>query len=349
MLRGDSRPVFHSITARVPASIANLGPGFDVHSIALTSPEIHVELTLAHSGSRILRVDGRYANEVTTDPQFHASARALDAVLDQFGRPEGYTLRIQVNIPPRKGLGLSGAEAVGAVLCADSALSLGLDRGGVARLAAKAEPSFHMDNVAASSLGGFNVITTAPLSENVKITTIKPPSDLGVIVLVPDIKKPSTQAARELLPQTVPTQKHIQAVGYASRIAAAFATGNVEAILESIPWDPLVEPSRADAGFYGEGIDSDFLKEEKKLLFEGFHVAETISGAGPSRALWYSISEERKACRKNKVGLVKPAIDTVTDRLKARGHRVIEVFVTRPSPRGARIIQSPQIRFDNAL
>ena len=347
MRRSDSRP--KSVMARAPASIANLGPGFDTHSIALKSPEIQIEFTLAPSGSRILQVEGAYAKEVTTDPQFHASAKALNAVFEQFRRPEGYILRIQVNIPPRKGLGLSGAEAVGAVLCADSAFGLGLSRETVARLAAKAEPQSHMDNVAASSLGGFNVITRTPLTEHVKITTISPPSDLGVVVLVPDINKPSTEAARELLPQTVSTQKYIQAIGYASRISAAFATGNVGAILETIPWDPLVEPVRADAGFYGTGIDSGFLKEEKELLIERFHVAETISGAGPSRALWYSIPEERKALGKNKIGLVKPAIDLVTDRLESHGHRVRKVFVTRPSPKGARIIRSAREPLDNAL
>lgn len=271
--------------AHVPASIANLGPGFDVHSIALRSPEIHLEFTLVPNGSRVLQVQGAYAKEVTTDPRYHASAKALNALFEQFGRSEGYALKIQVNIPPRKGLGLSGAEAVGAVLCADSAFRLGLTREEVARLAAKAEPQSHMDNVAASALGGFNVITPTPLSEHVKITTIKPPSDLGVVVLVPNIDKPSTEAARELLPQTVSTQKYVMAIGYASRISTAFATGNVVAILETIPWDPLVEPSRADAGFYGKGIDSSFLKEEKELLIERFHVAETICGAGPSRSL----------------------------------------------------------------
>jgi homoserine kinase len=216
---------------------------------------------------------------------------------------------------------------------------LGLTREEIAQLAAKAEPQSHMDNVTASALGGFNIITRMPLNEHVKITTIKPPRDLGVVVLVPDINKPSTQAGRILLPKIVPTQKYIQAIGYASGVSAAFATGDVSRILETIPWDPIVEPSRADAGFYGRGIDSTFLKEEKELLARKFHVAETISGAGPSRALWYSISEERKARRKNKTGLIKPATELVTNRLKSLGHQIRDVFDTSPSWSGARIVR----------
>jgi homoserine kinase len=129
-------------------------------------------------------------------------------------------------------------------------------------------------------------------------------------------------------------------MGYASRISSAFAAGNVDAILSTIPWDPLIEPNRADAGIYGKGIDSVFLKEEKKLLLEKFHVAETISGAGPSRALWYSISEEEKALKRDKAGIVNPAIGLVKDRLKSQGHQVLETFVTKPSTKGARIIYS---------
>ncbi len=327
------------IVARVPASIANLGTGFDCHSIALKSPEILVEFKVASSGTRILQVEGAYAKEPTSDTGFHASAKALNAVLEQFQRVEGYSLKVVVNIPPRKGLGLSGAEAVGAVLCADSAFRLGLTSEEVVELAAKAEPQFHMDNVTASALGGFNITTRLPLSERVRITTIKPPRDLGVTVLVPNINKPSTEAGRNLLPETISTQKYTQAIGYASVVSAAFAEGNVSRILETIPWDPMVEPSRADAGFYGQGIDSAFLKEEKELLTRRFHVAETISGAGPSRALWYSISEERKIRRKNRIGLIKPATDLVSDRFKSLGHQIREVFYTKPSPTGARIVR----------
>jgi len=74
------------------------------------------------------------------------------------------------------------------------------------------------------------------------------------------------------------------------------------------------------------------------MLLGKYHVAETISGAGPSRALWYSISEDHNRKRKNKVGVIQPAIALVTDRLRSVGYEVQEVFITKPSSRGATII-----------
>jgi len=326
--------------ASVPASIANMGPGFDVHAIALRSPRIEVELAKAPSGSRTVEVKGVYARETTTNPNLHASGRALDAVFKEFGEPRGYVLRIEVNIPPRVGLGLSGAEAVGAVLCASTGFHLGLSRKDVVRIAAEAEPMQHMDNVAASALGAFNIVTRTPCNKQREITTIMPPEDLGVAVVVPSIEKTSTEATREVLPVTVPRKHYVESMSFASRISVAFARGDVSALIETLPWDPVVEPARAAAGVYGNGINPNFLQEEKKLLIEKFHVAETISGAGPSRALWYSISEDRSKKTKDEAGLIKPAIELVSNRLASLGHSVRQVFVTKPSSKGAIIMHS---------
>lgn len=326
--------------AWVPASIANLGSGFDVHSVALQVPAIEIEFWPAPAGSRSISVTGPYSKDVTTDVRLHASSKALAAVQEQFEKPDGYALQVNVKVPPRKGLGLSGAEAVGAVLCADFAFHLGLSRKVVARLAAEAEPSRHIDNVAASALGGFNIITRSPTDGTADIATIPPPPNLGVCVVVPDIEKSSTEATRNCLPHTVPMNTHIESVGYASKASASFAARDVNAIIDTLSWDPVVEPARANAGVYGKGINAEFLLKEKQLLLGRFHVAETMSGAGPSRALWYSIAEDRRAKRKNKVGLIQPAIELVSNRLESVGHRVSTFILTKPTAKGATIVRS---------
>ena len=324
--------------ASIPASSANLGAGFDVVSIALVSPRIEIELQVAASGIRTIQVDGAYAAEVNTDPNLNAAGKALSAVSEKFGKPEGYVLRMRASIPPKKGLGLSGAEAVGAVLCADRIFKLGLKGWSLIHMAGKAEPSHHMDNVAASALGGFNIVTRNPVSAEQEITTIRPPQDLGIALLIPAIEKRSTEATRQLLPAAVPIHAHIQSMGSIARVSAAFAMCDVNAILETLPWDDIVEPTRADGAVYGRGVDSRFLQDEKKMLFDRFHVAETISGAGPSRALWYSISEDRMQQRKNRTGLIQPAIALVSDRLESLNYKVRKVFLTRPSTKGAIIL-----------
>jgi len=326
--------------AYVPASVANLGAGFDVHSIALREPSITVAFALGPSGYRKINVYGPYANDVTSDPSLHASSKALDALLERFRRPEGYSLRIKVSIPPRKGLGLSGAEAVGSVLCADRMFRLGLDIKDVLNSAAAAEPSRHMDNVAASALGGFNIISQGASGQQPEIVTLKPPADLGVGIVVPDIEKPSTEQIRKVLPQMVSREQYVKAMSYAARTSAAFASGDVNGIIKSIPWDPVIEPARADAGCYGKGIDADSLLKEKQMLLERYHVAETISGAGPSRALWYSLSEDRRARRRKQMSVIDGAIERVSMNLESAGHKVLEVYRTRPTARGAHVLSA---------
>jgi len=327
-----------SVRARVPASSANLGPGFDVFSLALESPYIEVELVSAPAGTRTIVVEGLHAGEIDTNPNLNSAGKALSAVAEVFGKPMGYALRMRGEIPPGKGLGRSGAEAVGVVLCAIKQFKLGLDALGLVKTAGKAEPGRHLDNVAASALGGFNIVTRSSVDGEDVITTISPPKDLGVAVLVPTVEKPSTEIARRLVPFQIQTTEHARAMGYAARISAAFARGDVRAILETLPWDGIVEPARANGGIYGAGIDATHLMREKRTLLKKLHVAETISGAGPSRALWYSISEDRSRRRQNKAGVIQPAIEFVTDGLRSFGYGVQKVFVTKPSTKGAMII-----------
>ena len=194
-----------------------------------------------------------------------------------------------------------------------------------------------MDNVAASALGGFNIISRTPVEEQ-QITTYRPPVDLGVALVVPDIEKASTEATRQALPEAVSRVQYVNAMGYVSKISAAFAAHDIKGIIEALPWDPTFEPARADAGCYGKGVDAQFLREEKETLLKEFHVAETISGAGPSRALWYSLSEDRRFRRKKQTGPIDTAVQVVSTGLRSLGHDIREVFVTRPSIDGATII-----------
>jgi homoserine kinase len=192
-----------------------------------------------------------------------------------------------------------------------------------------------MDNVAASAFGGFNIVTRTPMNQNAEITTIAPPEDLGIVLMIPNIHKPSTQAARGFLPSMVSRENYVQSISYASRLSAAFAHNDVDALLDTLPWDGVIEPARAAAGVYGKGVDPKFLHEEKRLLLKEFHVAETISGAGPARALWYSISEDQEGRRNGGEGLIKPAVELVTSRFERLGHTVRETLITRPSAKGA--------------
>lgn len=299
-------------------------------SMALQSPHLEMEFRPAPPGTETVHVVNNV--EVPVEP----AVKAFAALKAKFEGLQGFTLRVKTDIPARKGLGLSGATAVGFVVCANRYFKLGLNDRAIADFASKGEPSQHLDNVCASTFGGFN-IAARDLAGQVHITTISSPKDLGLAIVVPDIEKSSTEATRRLIPTQIPVGEHVRSSGYAARIAAALAVGDMKTLLGALPWDNVVEPARADGGAYGRGVDSRYLMEEKRILLECFHVAETVSGAGPSRALWYSLSEEAKRGRRNKVGGIGPAVDLVTERLRSLGHEVQAVFITNPSSKGAGI------------
>ena len=298
-------------------------------------PQLKMEVALRPKGTRVIELKGTYKNNSTSDPNINAAGKALDNLLSSFGKSDGYFVKINAEIPPRKGLGLSGAESVGAVLCASNLLDLKLDGRRIVEMAGAAEPSRHMDNVSASALGGFNIAYLNPTNKQVNFTTMQPPTDLGVALVVPNIEKKSTEETRHLVPSTVAKDKYIASMSYVSVISAAFSRKDVRSILETLPWDFVVESARADGGAYGKGITYVFLREEKQVLAERYHVAETISGAGPSRALWFSIREDAKMKKKNRLGLINPAIELVSERLESLGHKVEQIYVTKPSGRGA--------------
>lgn len=176
------------VRASVPTSTANIGLGFDVFSVALERPRIDVEFEPAPSGTRKIVVQGEYAAKVNIDPHMHPAGKALFALAAESGEPGGYVLRISSDLSPGKGLGVSGAVAVGAVFCANQSLGLRLDGLSLVNIAAKAEPEHHMDNACASAFGGFNIVARTPMEGSGAITVIPPPKDLGLAILVPDIE-----------------------------------------------------------------------------------------------------------------------------------------------------------------
>jgi len=319
------------VTARVPASTANLGVGFDVLSLALAEPHLLVTLERRPEGVAEVVNTGRYGAVVTKEPSEHAGARALSLLFEKRGVRSGYRLGVQVWIPPRKGLGLSGAEAVGAVVCANRMFGLGLSKDEVVEFAGAVEPGGHLDNVAASANGGFNIATRDPFTKKPRIYTFRPPSDLGVVMIIPDVEKASTAEARKAVPASVEGDAHVEMMSRIAAISAGFASGDADMILENIAWDIVVEPARANAGVYGKGFNYHMLMEERMRLYRECWVAETISGAGPSRALWYNVQRRRHLGK---------AIRYVSDRLGQLGHRVEGSIRTSPSLKGAQVIRT---------
>lgn len=322
------------VRVRVPASSANLGPGYDVFSVALKTPYLLVEAEKAEAGVVEVVNVGEYAGEVTDDPEKHAGARAARKLLSERAPGLGVSLRVDVSIPPRKGLGLSGAEAAGAVYAVNQLYNLGLDSVEMVYYAASAEPGGHLDNVAASLLGGFTIALNDSFLGRTVVKAVKPPEDLEFVVVVPDILKTSTEDARRAVPESLSRHHHVEAVGRAALATLSLCVSDPGLLIESVVYDPYVEVARADAGVYGRGLDGRLLMEEKRRILQLYHVAETVSGAGPSRLLWYRPSENRGPEGERPIDR---AVETVVDNLSSMGYRVHRIYYTSPSIHGCQI------------
>jgi len=322
------------VRVRVPASSANLGPGYDVFSVALENPHLIVEATAVEGGSVSIVNMGEHAGEVTDDPEKHAGARAARRLLSDRAPSKGVQIRVNVSIPPRKGLGLSGAEAAGAVYAVNYLYKLGLTPGELIQYAAYAEPGGHLDNVAASLLGGFTISLKDSLLGGTVFKTLRPPDDLGLTVIVPDVYKTSTEDARKAVPEQVSGRHLVEAVARSSLAAACLAASDVDLLLRCVLYDPYVELARADAGVYGRGVGRHTLLAEKLELYKRYHVVETISGAGPSRLLWYKLSENTGG---EGTRPVDRAVEIIRDNLASAGYRISRIYHTRPSTLGCQL------------
>jgi homoserine kinase len=200
----------------VPATSANLGPGFDALGLALTLHDEVEAVITDKPGARVI-VRGEGENELPSDAR-HLVAATMLATFDQLGgRPVGFSVTCYNSIPHARGLGSSSAAIIAGVLLARALVVGGdrrLDDAAVIRLAARVEG--HPDNVAPCQLGGVTIAWTEPGDPpQVRATRLSPAAGLAPRLFVPPHRF-LTSAARAALPGTVP---HADAAFGAARAA----------------------------------------------------------------------------------------------------------------------------------
>jgi homoserine kinase len=238
---------------RVPASSANLGPGFDAFAAALS---LHVELEVVETG--------RF--RVVTDLDIARDRRNLAVRAFETLHPaDRFEFRITSNVPLSGGLGTSAAALVAGLMAADSLFELDADLLG---LATRLEG--HPDNVAAALLGGFVMCVDG------QATRLEMPEGLEAVLVVPG-KSVRTARARAALPREVPMADAVFNLGHASLLAVGLATSNLELVARGLA-DRLHQPHRAH--LYPESADLAAKAQELGAL------GATISGAGPTVLVW---------------------------------------------------------------
>ena len=249
----------------VPATTANLGPGFDCLGMALALYQ-EIELTEIPHGLEIV-IDGEGAAELSHDAG-NLILRSAQRVFDRVGYvPPGLCLRSINRIPMMGGLGSSSAAIVGGLVAANQLTNNQLTSSQLLDLAIEIEG--HPDNVAPALLGGLVIVAAddnGPIVDRVDVP------DLTVVVINPDLRV-ATKTARRILPTQIP------------RADAIFNAGRVALVTLAL--------SRGDLDLLGRAMDDRLHQPLRKFLIIGYDMvlaaakaagaaAIAISGSGPS-------------------------------------------------------------------
>jgi homoserine kinase len=238
---------------RVPASSANLGPGFDVLAAALA---LHLEVEVQETGEFAVVTDLDVPRDRT------------NLVVRGFERlhpADAFEFRISSEIPLSGGLGSSAAAVVAGLLAADHVFELDADV-----LALAAELEGHPDNVAAALEGGFVVC------QGTRVHRFEPPMGLEAVLVVPS-DAVATGEARAALPASVPIADAVFNIAEAATLILGLAGADLDLIAAGLH-DRLHQPYRAH--LYARS--SELLDRAPTLGALG----ATISGAGPSVLVW---------------------------------------------------------------
>ena len=250
---------------RVPASSANLGPGFDVLAAALA---LHLEVEVLETG--------RFAVQT----ELHVPRDRSNLVVRAFERlhpADAFEFRLQSNIPLSGGFGSSAAAVLAGLLAADHLFELDADI-----LALAADLEGHADNAGAALEGGFVICDPAG------VVRFEPPLGLEAVLVVP-FEPVDTPAARAALSPSVPLHDAVFNVAAASKLLLGLARADWELIAAGLQ-DRLHQPYRTH------------LYPRSAALLETARsfgaLGATISGAGPSVLVWSHLEQTGSVVRR---------------------------------------------------
>lgn len=263
-------------TLRVPASSANLGPGFDALGLALN---LHLTCRFRPAGSLSIKVCGQDAGSIPTTAENLIWQTALRVAADTAMEMPPIELELANDIPIAKGLGSSAAALTAGVVIASEILELGWDADRILHEAAWIEG--HPDNVAACVLGG--IVASAIDSEGIaRAVRMEIHSSYGVAVVVPDFLLPTVEA-RRVLPQSYSRQDTIFNVQRSALLLAALTRGVSDAFPAALE-DRLHQPYRYSLV---PGLEAITRLRAPGLL------GCALSGAGPSILVFHQRGHEQ--------------------------------------------------------
>lgn len=312
-----SAPLPSRVAVFAPASIGNIGPGFDVLGMALAGLGDTVEARVIPGGKVVIRDIEGDGGSLPKDARNNTAGIAATRVLKHIGMKSGVELRLRKNIPGN-GLGSSAASAVAGGFAVNALFGSPLSKTDLLLPCAAAEASvsggYFLDNTAASLFGGINV--TNPMTK-----TAVPLGGLpgAIIVVATPRLMLLTARSRKVLPKRVPLPAMIANLSRACAIVAAVGTGDVGLFGRSIV-DVVVEPKRAP-------LIPGFLSVKRAALKAGA-LGCSISGAGSSV---FAVTDE-----KSRAAVIGDAMRRAFRRVRLE----CVVTVTTVDSGGARAVQA---------
>jgi len=249
---------------RVPASSANLGPGFDVLAAALA---LHLELEVSEADEFSVDTGG--------DPAPEDRDNLCVRAFEELHSADGLRFEVRSEIPFTRGLGSSAAAIVAGLMAADHLFELALDRDELYRRAVALEG--HPDNVAAALYGGIALCPRAEGEGDLpRPIRLEPPEGVEPVIVIPD-EEMATAEARAALPDQLPMEDAIANVAAVSQLVLGIERSDLTLIGRGLA-DRLHQPHRAS--LYQQSVELIARAQEFGAI------GASISGAGPAVLFW---------------------------------------------------------------
>ena len=262
-------------TAFAPATVGNVGVGFDLLGHAVVS--VGDRITVTRIDEPTVVVAGGSDTFVPLEPASNTAGAGLLRLIRDRNLSFGFEVRLEKGIPLGSGMGGSAASAAGAILAASRLLDEPLTEADLILYGMYGEEvatnSFHPDNLAPCLIGGLVLVLDR---EPLEIVRIPVPDRLYCVVVHPRLRL-DTRDARKILPDRIPLHDHVlQAANLAAVIAGCYS-GDLELIGKSLR-DIIVEPRRAPLVEGFSGVQA--------AATEAGALGCSLSGSGPSLFAW---------------------------------------------------------------
>jgi homoserine kinase len=281
-----SGPAVQRATAFAPASVGNVGVGFDILGFSVDVLGDRVTASVSENPGVTIKSISGVAKDLPLEAAQNTAGRAVQALVEAAAPSFGVVLEIEKGIPLGSGLGGSAASAVAAVVAADGLLRTPFSKLDLLKFAMQGEAvasgALHVDNIAPSLFGGL-VLTVG--IDNPRVKQIPVPKGIRAVVVHPHLYL-ATKEARAVLSKTIGMSDFVwQTANLAGFIAGCYSN-DVDMIRDSFE-DVLIEPQR-------QSMIPGFADVKAAAMTQGA-LGCSISGAGPTIFAWALAEQAQSA------------------------------------------------------